>query len=152
MKKILLITSLLIVFGVGCSNNETEERIAMLEHRIGELETDLLCKDRNSGDALHSRFAVGRNYPKGFTAYCSARSRYLKGFSRYENLPLDRYQKSYYENKDTFQDLKWFEQPNNEERESIFEPVYKDWFAEKGGKNETTDSYNDDVFNCFLCI
>jgi len=73
MKKILLITSLLIVFGFGCSNNETEERIAMLEHRIEQLEVDLLCDDKKD----QTEYRLQSNYRSKAYYYCSEREEFL---------------------------------------------------------------------------
>ena len=124
MKKIILIISLLIVFGVGCSN----DKITELENRIAELEMDLICSkfvDSNGQSRMNQieyRF-LSRSTIRTENLYCQNRIRYFKNqngliYKYSENLPDD-----FKNGKNTYKN----EVTNN----MTFDPIYKEFYIEK---------------------
>ena len=122
MKKILLITSLLIVFGVGCSN----DKITELENRIAELEMDNLCESSLDypSQTMH-RFLSLRMKDRAQESYCRARKNYFLSKNDYEyeyfkKLPDDFFNAA---RKERLSDI--------EIRNKVFDSIYKEFYIEK---------------------
>ena len=122
MKKILLITSLLIVFGVGCSN----DKITELENRIAQLEMDLICSSFVDQDGVPLKNPIQYRFLSRSTivvenVYCQKRTRYFTN----QNGLIHKYAESLPDN---------FSKPiknSDSELAEEFDPIYKEFYIEK---------------------